>query len=150
MPAGHGSNLATATRTWLYASFLIVLSCRHDFDPSRNAAERGIAVFHASFNSGQFGNIYTEAAPQLRAAVEEHKFVETLAGWRQSLGKCVGVSLKRWEARAIPLGGTAIQITADSSFEHGRAGEEFEFIVDSKGAKLVSYTLNAVANGRPT
>jgi hypothetical protein len=136
------------TRLWIFATLLSFLGCHHNLDPSRNAAERGIAAFHASFNAAHFGDIYADAAPELRAAVEEHKFVETLGDWRHSLGKCVGVSLKRWEAKAIPLGGTVIEIAAESSFEHGKAGEEFEFIVDSRGAKLVKYALNPMSNGR--
>jgi len=126
---------------WTVLVCLSGISCGPSFEMARPLAENGIAAFHRSFNLGQFAEIYSAAAPQLRAAVPEATFVTTLRKARQELGRCASVHPKRWQGKRMLGSATVYMLETESEFERARVGEQFEFVVANGRAQLVRYTL---------
>ena len=128
-------------RRWLMAAPLLALAgCSIGKDVP--IAEQGAVALHKQYNDGKCANIRKDSAP-------EFKGMSTDKGWQfvcdqltTGLGKFQSSKQTGWQDQ-IMNGDHRISIVYDSTFEKGKAREEFLYrIQDGKGI-LLGYHINS-------
>jgi hypothetical protein len=124
--------------------FLLALSlcvgC--SFGKSFNVAGAAVRRYHDQYNAGLYREIYQQSDEAFKKGAGEQAMTELLSAVDRKLGKVTGSKQVGFHANWNPEG-TFVNLTYESTFEQGKAFEQFVWRVSGDEAKLVSYNINS-------
>ena len=124
-------------------SALLITGCSSKLDYGR--AQAAIAMFHSSYNAGDFAGVLDEAAPRLKAMPESRKLPKLLAATRARLGRYEAGTVANWRVN-YGLSGTTMTMVYNSRFgSSARAVERFTFAKEDERMRLLGYQINSDA-----
>ena len=106
------------------------------------AAEGGVAQFHAALNAGQHAEIYDSSANDMKSSITKEQFVAFLAGVQRKLGHFQSGKTIGWNVNST-TGGTFVTLNREAQFEKGPGTEEFVFRMQGDRATLAGYHINS-------
>lgn len=101
-----------------------------------------VGEFHKQFNDGKFSEIHAAGHAKFKAAAPEKKFVELSEAVSRKLGKVTGTKTVKWNVRTFNLV-TTVVMQQQTTFEHGKGLETFNFQMDGAKAVLLGYNINS-------
>ena len=104
----------------------------------KNTALDGIKEFHAHFNRHEFSKIYKLAHPDARGKISENDFVEDMKRMRLGQGTATGFEEIATDYH-YQNGTSMVKILVLTSYEKGKAHEEFIYHLSGGRAQLASY-----------
>jgi|SRR5215472_8527143 len=129
------------TRTWCtFLAALLLVSCSSSEDLT--IVRSGIAHFRELMTAEQFGQIYAEAANDLKNSATEKQLTDFLAAVNRKLGSAKDSKDNGW-AINFRTSGTVVTLTLKTEFERGSGIETFVYRVAGKDAQLMGYHLNS-------
>lgn len=132
----RGSAMATIVAT------LVLAACTGG--QSRQAAEAGVGEFHRQYNAANDHAIYAGASQQFRNSDSEQHFLEIIGAVRARLGQMQHADEGGWHLN-YNNGVTTMTLNYNTGFEHGAATEQFVYLIENDGAKLLSWDLHSDA-----
>lgn len=109
---------------------------------SFNVAGGAVRMFHDQFNARQYHEIYERSDGAFKKVAGENQISEFLGAIERKLGKVTGSKqvgfYSNWTTE-----GTFVNLTYESTFEQGKAYEQFSWRVSGDEAKLVGYNINS-------
>ena len=106
-------------------------------------AETEIARFHDAFNRGNYRQIWSETAPDMKQATSEKAFTGLLMEVTEKLGPHVSGSRTGWR---INYGtGASTQVVMESKFAKGVATETFVLTGTNEQPRIAGYHVNSDA-----
>lgn len=109
---------------------------------STEAAKAEVAKFRQQADAGQFAEIYKAAAPDIRNSVSEAQFVQMIGGFHQAIGKFKSAPEPGWRYDT-DTAGQRVTLDYDSTFERGKAHEQFIYKMTDGKAVLAGYDYKA-------
>jgi hypothetical protein len=119
---------------------LLLVSCSSSEDLT--IVRSGIAHFRELMAAEQFGQIYAEAANDLKNSATEKQLVDFLAAVNRKLGSAKDSKDSGW-AINFRISGAVVTLTLKTEFEKGSGIETFVYRVAGKDAQLMGYHLNS-------
>ena len=107
-------------------------------------AEAGAARFHQSLDAGKFAETWQSAAPELRAATPQDKWLALLDAVHRKLGKFRTSKTIGWNDN-FNNGVHFIVLNQEAQYERGTAQEQFVYRIDAGKAALAGYHVNSDA-----
>ena len=109
-----------------------------ELQKARKATQR----FRLSYEKKEYSAIYQQADARLRQSITEPNFVTAVENINQRLGKPVVVN---------EAGGTSwlqnqqqeVLLKYNTTFEKGRASEEFVWLIEAHSSRLISYKVTS-------
>jgi len=120
---------------------LTACSAPADLSSSEDAVDR----FHTQLNAQQFVTIYAESATELRTVTREAEFIGYLTPMSARLGKSMDSVMKSWKIHRRVASGTSVDMTYETTFEHGTAIEDFSFSMLGGKPLLAGYRIRSFA-----
>jgi hypothetical protein len=114
------------------------------FSRAATVAAEAVRKYHDQYNAGQYRDIYQQSDEAFKKGVEEQANTELLSAVEHKLGKVSEAKQVGFNANWSPEG-TFVNLTYESTFERGKAYEQFVWRTSGDGAKLVSYNINSPA-----
>jgi hypothetical protein len=105
-------------------------------------AEAGIARFRELMAAQQFGQIYSEAADELKKATTEAELTRLLSAIDRKLGTVKGTEKNGWSVN-YNASGTSVTLKLKTQFERGTGAESFVYRITGGKALLVGYHINS-------
>lgn len=109
---------------------------------STEAAKAEVAKFRQQADAGQFAEIYKASAPDIRNSVSEAQFVQMVGGFHQAIGKFKSAPEPGWMYNTDDAG-QRVTLDYDSTFERGKAHEQFIYKMLDGKAVLAGYDYKA-------
>ena len=129
------------TRAWCaFLAALLLVSCSSSEDLT--IVRSGIAHFRELMAAEQFGQIYAEAANDLKNCATEKQLADFLAAVNRKLGSAKDSKDNGW-AINFRTSGAVVTLTLKTEFEKGSGIETFVYRVAGKEAQLMGYHLNS-------
>jgi hypothetical protein len=129
-------------RAWIGLLLLAVLLGGCSFAEDKGRGERAVARFHELFGTSRYSEIYTDTTEGFREATTEAEFVEFLGAIRRKLGEVRETELTGLEVN-WDSNGTSIYLSYDTTFELGKATEQFVWVMEGEKARLESYQIDS-------
>jgi len=129
-------------RAWIGLLLLAVLLGGCSFAEDKDRGERAVVRFHELFGTSRYAEIYVDTTEGFREAATEAEFVEFLGAIRRKLGnvresELTGIEVN-WDSD-----GTSIYLSYDTTYELGKATEQFVWVVEGEKARLESYQIDS-------
>ena len=124
----------------LLVAAVLVAGCSSGQDLA--LAEAGITRFRELMAAQQFGQIYSEAADDLKKATTEPELTRLLAAIDRKLGAVKGTEKNGWSVNYNPKG-TSVTLKLKTQFERGTGIETFVYRIASAKALLAGYHINS-------
>ena len=124
----------------LLVAAVLVTGCSSGQD--LGLAEAGIARFRELMAAQQFGQIYSEAADDLKKATTEPELTRLLAAIDRKLGAVKSTEKNGWSVNYNPSG-TSVTLKLKTEFERGTGAETFVYRITSGKALLAGYNINS-------
>jgi hypothetical protein len=124
----------------LLVAAVLVAGCSSGQDLA--LAEAGITRFRELMAAQQFGQIYSEAAADLKKATTEPELTRLLAAIDRKLGAVKGAEKNGWSLNYNPSG-TSVTLKLKTQFERGTGAETFVYRITSGKALLAGYNINS-------
>jgi len=124
----------------LLVAAVLVTGCSSGQD--LGLAEAGIARFRELMAAQQFGQIYSEAADDLKKATTEPELTRLLAAIDRKLGAVKSTEKNGWSVNYNPSG-TSVTLKLKTEFERGTGAETFVYRITSGKALLAGYHINS-------
>lgn len=106
-------------------------------------ANAEVAVFHNDLDRGQFNAIWTDSAPEMKAATSQGQFEALLSAVHRKLGQVQQSQQQGWSSNAT-TGGSFVVVTMQTRFEKGTALETFTYKKDDNDRlTLVGYNIQS-------
>ena len=109
---------------------------------STTAAKTEVAKFRQQADAGQFADIYKASGPDIRNSVTEAQFVQMVGGFHGAIGKFKSAPEPGW-AYNTDNDGQRVTLDYDSTFERGKAKEQFIYRITDGKAVLAGYDYKA-------
>ncbi|MEP9357673.1 hypothetical protein [Sphingomonas sp. KR3-1] len=106
------------------------------------AAEDAATSFHHMLNAGRFADTYAQAAPDLRAATPQDKWLKRLGAVHARLGREQWAKTAGWNDN-FTNGRHFVVLDQDVQYEHGLAREKLTFRIDGEKPSLAGYRVSA-------
>lgn len=112
----------------------------------KELADAGDAVnrFHGQLDAGNFNTIFNESDSRFRAATPLDQFLPFITAVRTKLGKVESASRKGFFVN-YTTSGLQIRVNYETKFAAGDAQEEFVWVKNTDGLKLLGYHINSNA-----
>ena len=124
----------------LLVAAVLVAGCSSGQDLA--LAEAGIARFRELMAAQQFGQIYSEAADELKKATTEAELTRLLSAIDRKLGTVKGTEKNGWSVN-YKASGTSVTLKLKTQFERGTGAESFVYRITGGKALLVGYHINS-------
>jgi len=136
------SSLMNDAGRWcgLLVAAVLVAGCSSGQDLA--LAEAGIARFRELMAAQQFGQIYSEAAGDLKKATTEPELTRLLAAIDRKLGAVKSTAKNGWSLN-YNTSGTSVTLKLNTQFERGTGAETFVYRITSGKALLAGYHINS-------
>jgi hypothetical protein len=121
---------------------ILFLCAGCSFTKDVTVAEAAVRKYHDQYNAGQYRDIYQQSDGAFKKGVEEQANTELLSAVGRKLGRVIEAKQAGFNAN-WNLEGTFVNLTYESTFERGKAYEQFVWRVSGDEAKLVSYNINS-------
>lgn len=105
-------------------------------------ADEAVQRFHAQFEADEWSAMYADADPQFRAATSLTEWTALMSAVKRKLGPLRSTSRTNVNVSSATSGTTVTQ-AFDTSFEHGRATEQFRWKIVGGRAVLLAYNINS-------
>ena len=122
------------------AGLLAGCSMKADMD----AGGKAIDAFHRTLDAGQFQQIWTESAPDMKSATTPDRLNALLDAVHRKLGRFKSGSQVGFNDNVSPAG-HMLTVNYQAQYEKGTAGEQFVFRIDGGRALLAGYHINSDA-----
>jgi hypothetical protein len=124
----------------LLVAAVLVAGCSSGQDLA--LAEAGVTRFRELMAAQQFGQIYSEAADDLKKATTEPELTRLLAAIDRKLGAVKDATKSGWNLNYNPSG-TSVTLKLKTQFERGTGVETFVYRIASGKALLAGYHINS-------
>jgi hypothetical protein len=124
------------------ALLLSTLCCSMTKD--KEAAARAVEKFHGQLNQEQYHDIYAQASEEFRKATSEEELTTFLSAVHRKLGALKSADQTGWHVNYTTFG-TIVTLGYDSTFDEGKAAEQFIWRVSGDQAILIRYDINSPA-----
>ena len=108
----------------------------------RDAENLAVPHFHAQYNASRFTEIYNEATKDFRSATKKEEYDQFMAAVRRKLGAVKTTESRTWNVNVTPAG-TQISLSYKTEFENGSGLEQFTWLDNGQGPKLMGYNINS-------
>jgi hypothetical protein len=108
------------------------------------AAEAAAVGFHQMLDAGKFADTWQNAAPELRAATPQDKWLALLDAVHRKLGKFRTAKTVGWNDN-FNNGAHYIVLNQEAQYERGTAQEQFVYRLNAGKAALAGYHVNSDA-----
>ncbi len=129
-------------RAWIGLLLLAVALGGCSFAEDKDRGERAVGRFHELLGASRYSEIYVDTTENFREAASEAEFVEFMSAVRRKLG-----DVRESELTDITVNwrtdGTSIYLSYDTTYELGKATEQFVWIVEGEKARLESYQIDS-------
>jgi len=105
-------------------------------------AQAGVKVVHADYNGGKCAAIRDKAAPEFQGSTSAETWKRVCDQFIAGLGKFISGNQVGWNDQ-YNNGDHIITLNFESTFEKGKATEQFLFRIAGGGAVLVGYHVNS-------
>lgn len=122
------------------ALLLFISSCTITKD--KELAEKSTAKFHSQYNAGQFHEVYSDAAEDMKKTLTEDNFMRLMISIRKKLGILKEANQTGFQITSN-LGHTYITVLYEANFEKDKAEEQFTWITNGNHASLIGYHINS-------
>ena len=129
--------------SWIAIGMLIAagLACGGLKD-AKPLADSGVVEFHSRLNEGKYDEIYDSSNKAFRDASSREDLTKLLSAVRSKLGPVVDSKSQSWRVGNFNLT-TTVALVQETTFESGKATEEFVFVIEDSNATLLSYNVNS-------
>jgi hypothetical protein len=129
-------------RAWIGLLLLAVLLGGCSFGEDKDRGERAVARFHELFGASRYADIYVDTTANFREGATEAEFVEFMGAVRRKLGDVRETELTGLEVN-WDSDGTSVYLSYDTTYELGKATEQFVWVVEGEKAQLESYQIDS-------
>jgi len=112
------------------------------YTEGKPAAESAVSTFHAQLNDGQFDSIYEASDQMLKDATSHEDILKLFNAVHNKLGNVTDSKAVNWQVGNYNLT-TTVTMVYETTFEKGKAVENFVFVIDGKQAKLAGWHINS-------
>jgi hypothetical protein len=137
MSKNNSSNLLIA----LFVLCVAVVSCK-SIREGKPAADAAVITFHSLLDQGRYADIYAASDSRMKDAATENDLSKLLNAVHTKLG-----NVKESTAQSFNVGNynltTTVTVVQQTTFERGKATEQFVFVIDGKNAALAGYNINS-------
>ncbi|HKF24943.1 MAG TPA: DUF4019 domain-containing protein, partial [Candidatus Acidoferrum sp.] len=100
--------------------------------------------FHGRYNRQDYDQMYREADPKFRAAVEPGAWLKLMARMHDKLGNVTDTTRTGFNVN-YNVGGSTVTITYSTKFQLGDGQEEFVWLKSNHELRLLNYNLRSRA-----
>ena len=104
----------------------------------------GITLFHAEMNNQDYSAIYNEADQRFRDATKREDFFAFMNGVHRKLGYEQSCERRTFNVY-FNTSGTQVRVSYATKFSQGDAQEQFTWVRNGDGMKLLGYNINSTA-----
>lgn len=127
-------------RKMLAAVAVVLSACSSSVDTQR--ADQAVSQFHQMLDTGQFEEIYSTSANDLKGVATQKDFVALLEAVHRKLGNFRSTMQTRWHVN-YGTSGTFVSLTYTSVYSEGEAVEQFVYRLDDEKALLAGYHISS-------
>jgi hypothetical protein len=108
----------------------------------KSLSEAAIADFHATYNAGDFKELYRQLDDRMKTEAPEADFLGLMEHMRHALGAWQSSTNSSWNVNTRNLATVAV-VTKASRFEHGSGTETFTYSVSHGAVKMLGYYIKS-------
>jgi hypothetical protein len=132
----------------MFLAAMTLNACSKPVEVDPDVAEQPVPQFHMALNGDQLGEIYANAADELKQHESQNDFTTRLETVRRKMGPVQGTNRQSWKAREEG-GSIFVTLTYKTHYAAGDAEEEFVVRMRDNVSALAGYQIRAPALSAP-
>ncbi len=133
--------MRAALRCFALLTLMLVAGCGSTMQDVA-IGRAGVTRFHQEMDAGQFDQIYSEAAPDLRSATTHDDFIAFMSGAHRKLGNTQDPTETGFNVNWT-TSGTQVVLGYQTKFQNAAATETFTWRITNGKLALVGYHVNS-------